>query len=33
MQEMYNLIEWRLIVLIVVMISFGVAMEKTHADQ
>lgn len=32
-QEMYNLIEWRLIVLIAGMISFGVAMEKTHADQ
>jgi di/tricarboxylate transporter len=33
MQEMYNLVEWRLIVLIAGMISFGVAMEKTHADQ
>jgi di/tricarboxylate transporter len=33
MQEMYNLIEWRLIVLIAGMISFGVAMERTHADQ
>ncbi|MCA1557483.1 MAG: hypothetical protein LC731_02965, partial [Acidobacteria bacterium] len=33
MQEMYDLIEWRLIVLIAGMISFGVAMEKTHADQ
>jgi di/tricarboxylate transporter len=32
-QEMYNLIEWRLIVLIAGMISFGVAMERTHADQ
>jgi di/tricarboxylate transporter len=32
-QEMYNLIEWRLIVLIAGMISFGVAMEKTNADQ
>ena len=32
-QEMYNLIEWRLIVLIAGMISFGVAMEKTQADQ
>ncbi|HEV7843108.1 MAG TPA: SLC13 family permease, partial [Pyrinomonadaceae bacterium] len=32
-QEMYDLIEWRLIVLIAGMISFGVAMEKTHADQ
>ncbi|HEX8746071.1 MAG TPA: SLC13 family permease [Pyrinomonadaceae bacterium] len=33
MQEMYDLIEWRLIVLIAGMISFGVAMEKTGADQ
>lgn len=33
LQEMYDLIEWRLIVLIAGMISFGVAMEKTHADQ
>lgn len=32
-QEMYDLIEWRLIVLIAGMISFGVAMEKTGADQ
>lgn len=32
-QEMYDLVEWRLIVLIAGMISFGVAMEKTHADQ
>jgi di/tricarboxylate transporter len=32
-QEMYDLIEWRLIVLIAGMISFGVAMERTHADQ
>jgi di/tricarboxylate transporter len=32
-QEMYDMIEWRLIVLIAGMISFGVAMEKTHADQ
>lgn len=32
-QEMYDLIEWRLIVLIAGMISFGVATEKTHADQ
>jgi di/tricarboxylate transporter len=33
LQEMYDLIEWRLIVLIAGMISFGVAMEKTGADQ
>jgi di/tricarboxylate transporter len=32
-QEMYDLIDWRLIVLIAGMISFGTAMEKTHADQ
>jgi di/tricarboxylate transporter len=32
-QEMYDFIEWRLIVLIAGMISFGIAMEKTHADQ
>ncbi|HEX8772112.1 MAG TPA: SLC13 family permease [Pyrinomonadaceae bacterium] len=32
-QEIYDMIEWRLIVLIAGMISFGVAMEKTHADQ
>ena len=32
-QEMYGLIDWRLIVLIAGMISFGTAMEKTHADQ
>jgi len=31
--EIYDMIEWRLIVLIAGMISFGVAMEKTHADQ
>ncbi|HEX8653421.1 MAG TPA: SLC13 family permease [Pyrinomonadaceae bacterium] len=33
MQEMYDLIEWRLIVLIAGMISFGTAMEKTGADK
>ena len=27
------MIEWRLIVLIACMMSFGLAMEKTHADQ
>jgi di/tricarboxylate transporter len=32
-QEIYEMIEWRLIVLIACMISFGLAMEKTHADQ
>lgn len=33
LQEMYDLIDWRLIVLIAGMISFGTAMEKSHADQ
>jgi len=32
-QEIYEMIDWRLIVLIACMMSFGVAMEKTHADQ
>ncbi|HEV2762591.1 MAG TPA: SLC13 family permease [Pyrinomonadaceae bacterium] len=32
-QELYGFIDWRLIVLIAGMISFGTAMEKTHADQ
>jgi di/tricarboxylate transporter len=32
-QELYDLVEWRLIVLIAGMISFGTAMEKTKADQ
>jgi di/tricarboxylate transporter len=31
--EIYEMIEWRLIILIACMISFGVAMEKTGADQ
>jgi di/tricarboxylate transporter len=31
--EVYEIIEWRLIVLIACMISFGLAMEKTGADQ
>ena len=31
--EIYELIEWRLIVLIACMISFGLAMEKTGADR
>lgn len=33
LQEVYDLIDWRLIVLIAGMISFGTAMEKSHADQ
>lgn len=33
MSEIYELIDWRLIVLIACMMSFGVAMEKTRADQ
>nr|MBA3240677.1 SLC13 family permease [Acidobacteriota bacterium] len=32
-QEMYDLIDWRLIVLIAGMISFGTAMESSRADQ
>lgn len=32
-QEIYALIDWRLIVLIAGMISFGTAMERSHADQ
>jgi uncharacterized repeat protein (TIGR01451 family) len=32
-QELYGLIEWRLIVLIAGMISFGIALEKTGADR
>jgi di/tricarboxylate transporter len=32
-QEIYEIIEWRLIVLIACMMSFGQAMETTHADQ
>jgi di/tricarboxylate transporter len=32
-EELYSLIEWRLIVLIACMISFGTAMEKTGADK
>ncbi len=32
-QEMYNMIDWRLIVLIAGMIGFGTAMTKTGADQ
>lgn len=33
MSEVYEMIDWRLIVLIACMISFGAAMEKTRADQ
>ena len=32
-QEIYDFIDFRLLVLIAGMISFGTAMEKTHADQ
>jgi di/tricarboxylate transporter len=31
--EVYEIIDWRLIVLIACMMSFGLAMEKTRADQ
>src|ERR1044071_9337534 len=33
MSEVYELIDWRLLILIACMMSFGVAMEKSHADQ
>ena len=33
MAEIYAIIDWRLLILIACMISFGVAMEKTGADQ
>ncbi|HEU4714634.1 MAG TPA: SLC13 family permease [Pyrinomonadaceae bacterium] len=33
MSEVYESIDWRLLILIACMISFGVAMEKTSADQ
>ena len=33
MSEVYEIIDWRLLILIACMISFGVAMEKTGADQ
>ena len=33
MAEVYEIIDWRLLILIACMISFGVAMEKTGADQ
>ncbi len=32
-QEIYELVEWRLVVLIACMMSFGQAMEGSHADQ
>lgn len=32
-QEIYEMVEWRLIVLIACMMSFGQAMEGSHADQ
>lgn len=33
MSEVYDIIDWRLLILIACMMSFGVAMEKTGADQ
>ena len=33
MAEVYEIIDWRLLILIACMMSFGVAMEKTGADQ
>lgn len=33
MAEVYEIIDWRLLILIACMISFGVAMEKSGADQ
>lgn len=33
MSEVYEIIDWRLLILIACMISFGLAMEKTGADQ
>lgn len=33
MSEVYEIIDWRLIILIACMMSFGVAMERTGADQ
>ena len=33
MSEVYEIIDWRLLILIACMISFGVAMERTGADQ
>jgi di/tricarboxylate transporter len=33
MSEVYEIIDWRLLILIACMMSFGTAMEMTHADQ
>ena len=33
MSEVYEIIDWRLLILIACMISFGLAMERTRADQ
>ena len=33
MSEVYEIIDWRLLILIACMMSFGIAMEKTRADQ
>jgi di/tricarboxylate transporter len=33
MSEVYEIIDWRLLILIACMMSFGLAMEKTRADQ
>ena len=33
MSEVYEIIDWRLLILIACMMSFGTAMELTHADQ
>jgi di/tricarboxylate transporter len=33
MSEVYEIIDWRLLILIACMMSFGVAMEKTRSDQ
>ena len=33
MSEVYEMIDWRLLILIACMMSFGTAMEKTQADQ
>jgi len=33
MSEVYEIIDWRLLILIACMMSFGVAMEKTGADK
>src|SRR4029079_2887759 len=33
MSEVYEMIDWRLLILIACMMSFGTAMEQTQADQ